>query len=85
VYHSVDYGGHQARTLFDGVFQLPPGHYLIATEKHLQVSPYWDFNYPPMMLLRLRVPMLTGRPNFVILLTKQFAFVCVPMCRWAAI
>jgi asparagine synthase (glutamine-hydrolysing) len=47
VYHSVDFGGHQVRTLFDGVFQVPPGHYLLATEKHLQLIQYWDFNYPP--------------------------------------
>ena len=36
-------GGHQVRTLFDGIFQVPPGHYLIATEKHLQINQYWDF------------------------------------------
>jgi asparagine synthase (glutamine-hydrolysing) len=46
VSHSVEYGGHQARTLFDGVFQVPPGHYLVATENHIQVHQYWDFNYP---------------------------------------
>jgi asparagine synthase (glutamine-hydrolysing) len=46
VYHSVEFGGHQARTLFDGVFQVPPGHYLIATDKHIQLHQYWDFNYP---------------------------------------
>ena len=45
-YHSIAFGGHQTRTLFDGVFQVPPGHYLIATEKHLQVTQYWDFNFP---------------------------------------
>src|SRR5689334_23863868 len=27
---SVEFGGHQVRTLFDGVFQVPPGHYLLA-------------------------------------------------------
>jgi len=43
---SVEFGGHQVRTLFDGVFQVPPGHYLLATDKHLQLVPYWDFNYP---------------------------------------
>ena len=26
--------------------QVPPGNYLIATEKHVQLRPYWDFNYP---------------------------------------
>ena len=34
------------RTLYDGVFQVPPGHYLIATDKHIQLRQYWDFNYP---------------------------------------
>src|SRR5262245_39472326 len=46
VAQAVELGGHQVRTLFDGVFQVPPGHYLLATEKHLQLVPYWDFNYP---------------------------------------
>src|SRR5215469_3387883 len=46
VYHCVEYGGHPERTLFDGVFQVPPGHYLIATDKHIQLHKYWDFNYP---------------------------------------
>jgi asparagine synthase (glutamine-hydrolysing) len=47
VYHAVEMGGHQMRTLFDGVFQVPPGHYLIATDRHIQLHQYWDFNYPP--------------------------------------
>ena len=34
------------RTLYDGIFQIPPGHFLIATEKHVQLNQYWDFNYP---------------------------------------
>jgi asparagine synthase (glutamine-hydrolysing) len=46
VYHSVEFGGHQMRTLYDGVFQVPPGHYLIATDKHIQLHQYWDFDYP---------------------------------------
>jgi asparagine synthase (glutamine-hydrolysing) len=46
VFHSVESGGHQMRTLFDGVFQVPPGHYLLATDGHIQVNQYWDFNYP---------------------------------------
>ena len=46
VYHAVEMGGHQTRTLFDGVFQVPPGHYLIATDRHVQLHQYWDFNYP---------------------------------------
>jgi asparagine synthase (glutamine-hydrolysing) len=46
VAQSLECGGHQVRTLFDGVFQVPPGHYLIATDKHFQLVSYWDFNYP---------------------------------------
>ena len=42
----VEQGGYQARTLFDGVFQVPPGHYLIATDSHIQINKYWDFDYP---------------------------------------
>jgi asparagine synthase (glutamine-hydrolysing) len=46
VYHSVEFGGHPMRTLFDGILLVPPGHYLIATEKHVQLHQYWDFDYP---------------------------------------
>jgi asparagine synthase (glutamine-hydrolysing) len=46
IYHCIEYGNHQTRTLYDGVFQVPPGHYLIATDKHIQLNQYWDFNYP---------------------------------------
>ena len=46
VAQSVEFGGHQLRTLFDGVFQGPPGHYLLATDRHFQLVSYWDFNYP---------------------------------------
>ncbi len=36
----------QDRTLFRGVYQVPPGHYLLATRERVQLVPYWDFNYP---------------------------------------
>jgi asparagine synthase (glutamine-hydrolysing) len=45
-YQTIELGGYQARTLFDGIFQVPPGHYLIATDAHIQVNRYWDFDYP---------------------------------------
>ena len=34
------------RTLFQGVYQVPPGHYLLATRQRTQVVPYWDLSYP---------------------------------------
>ena len=46
VSQSVEYGGHQVRTLYEGVFQVPPGHYLLATDRHIQLVQYWDFDYP---------------------------------------
>ena len=35
------------RTLFEGVHQVPPGHYLIATRNSLRVQRYWEFDYTP--------------------------------------
>jgi len=54
VYQSVEFGGHQMRTLFDGILQIPPGYYLLATDKHVQLNQYWDFNYPPAVATRPR-------------------------------
>ena len=34
------------RTLFEGVFQVPPGHYVLATPGSFRVLRYWDFDYP---------------------------------------
>ncbi|MBX7166019.1 MAG: asparagine synthase (glutamine-hydrolyzing) [Pirellulales bacterium] len=36
----------QDRSLFAGVYQVPPGHYLLATPERVQVVCYWDFDYP---------------------------------------
>ena len=46
VSRAVDLSGSPHRTLFHGVRQVPPGHYLLATDGHLQLGCYWDFNYP---------------------------------------
>ena len=35
------------RTLFDSVYQVPPGHYLTATRSGMRILRYWEFNYPP--------------------------------------
>src|SRR5436309_10320570 len=37
----------QDRSLFEGVRQVPPGHYLLVSSGNLQVVRYWDFDYPP--------------------------------------
>ncbi len=36
----------QDRTLFAGVRQVPPGHYLVARGGNVEVRRYWDFDYP---------------------------------------
>lgn len=36
----------QDRSLFEGVYQVPPGHYLLATPERVQLVRYWDFDYP---------------------------------------
>ncbi len=36
----------QDRTLFEGVQQVPPGHYLIASAGEVRLVRYWDFDYP---------------------------------------
>lgn len=46
VYHSVDVSGSPHRTIFEGVKQVPPGHYLVANEQHIHLGQYWDFSYP---------------------------------------
>jgi asparagine synthase (glutamine-hydrolysing) len=46
VFHSMVSGGYQMRTLYDGVMQVPPGYYMLVTDKHVQLNQYWDFNYP---------------------------------------
>lgn len=34
------------RTLFKNVYQVPPGHFLIASHSGIRLHSYWDFNYP---------------------------------------
>lgn len=46
VFHSVTMTGYQSRTLYEGVSQVPPGHFMLATDHHVQVIQYWDFDYP---------------------------------------
>ena len=46
-------GGHPTQTLFEGVFQVPPGHYLLATRRrHAR---------PPLLGLRLSARRRTSR------------------------
>ncbi|NEU75586.1 asparagine synthase (glutamine-hydrolyzing) [Hassallia byssoidea VB512170] len=37
---------NQDRTLFAGIYQVPPGHYLLATRHGIELVRYWDLDYP---------------------------------------
>ena len=37
--------GHPAQTLYDGVFQVLPGHYVLASRSGTHHHRYWDFDY----------------------------------------
>jgi asparagine synthase (glutamine-hydrolysing) len=36
----------QDASLFDGIRQVPPGHYMLATTTGVRIVRYWDFDYP---------------------------------------
>ncbi len=35
-----------SRTMFGNVFQVPPGHFLVASCSGIHLQRYWDFDYP---------------------------------------
>lgn len=46
VYRALFLALGQDRSLFDGVRQIPPGHYLKASSTGVRLSRYWDSEYP---------------------------------------
>lgn len=40
------------RTFYKNIYQLPPGHYLMATNGKIVIHKYWDLNYPTAETLR---------------------------------
>ena len=34
------------RTMFANIYQVPPGHFLIASGSRIKLQRYWDFDYP---------------------------------------
>lgn len=37
---------YRDRSLFKGIHQVPPGHYLLATSGGIRIQKYWDYDYP---------------------------------------
>ncbi|HEY2402653.1 MAG TPA: asparagine synthase (glutamine-hydrolyzing) [Steroidobacteraceae bacterium] len=52
--HSTASGHSEVRTMFDGIVQIPPGHYMLASAGHRRIVRYWDFNYPTITQTRQR-------------------------------
>lgn len=46
-YHHATGPALPDRTLFEGVFQVPPGHCVLVTPHSFRLQRYWDFDYPP--------------------------------------
>ena len=34
------------RSLFDGICQVPAGHYLLASRNHVKIARYWELDFP---------------------------------------
>jgi asparagine synthase (glutamine-hydrolysing) len=45
LFQAAGSGGDPARTLYQGIHQIPPGHYMLAKAGQVRIIPYWDFNY----------------------------------------
>ena len=46
LFNATVLGGQPTETLYAGVSQLPPGHYMLAGPNGMQIHRYWDFDYP---------------------------------------
>jgi asparagine synthase (glutamine-hydrolysing) len=46
LFNATVMGYQPTETLYEGISQLPPGHYLLAGPNGLQIHRYWDFDYP---------------------------------------
>ena len=80
--YDVHYGLMTApsRTTFDGIFQVPPGCYLLTDGANVQVHQYWDFNYPTAEVTRQ--PRIRRKPwsAFARRCTRRCGSGCVPTC-----
>lgn len=43
------------QTPYKGIYQIPPGHYLLAMNHNIQVFKYWDIDYPESELIQPRL------------------------------
>lgn len=46
IYNCCGVESYEKATLYEGIFQIPPGHYMTASGNQVQLFKYWDFDYP---------------------------------------
>ena len=42
-------------TLFSNIYQVPPGHFMMASESGIQLHRYWDFDYPQIETKKIQI------------------------------
>ncbi len=52
------------RTVFRDIWQVPPGHYLLARQGELTLSPYWQLMFPAESEYPSGVGLLSKNPNY---------------------
>ena len=85
VSHSIEYGGHQTRTLYDGVCQVPPGHYLIATDRHIQLHQVPGTSTIPRQRMSVSALRRSTSRSFATRSRRRSVCGCARTCRSAAI
>ncbi len=60
----------QERTLFRGIYQVPPGHVLCADRRSQLIRAYWDLNYPRHHELPTQLDEQTHLPALRVALTE---------------
>jgi asparagine synthase (glutamine-hydrolysing) len=60
------------RTAFRSIFEVPPGHYLYASNGTIEVSQYWQLKFPSMDEVPVDTGLLAGADNRSTDLTAQY-------------
>ena len=76
---------HQDLTLFEGIHQVPPGHFLLATGGHVRLIRYWDFHYPGQAMTGRLAPTLSTPSDSTTSWTRRSDCASGPTYRSAAI
>ena len=85
VSQSFELGGPQTSTLYDGVRQVPPGHYLIATDRDFQLHQVPGTSTIARQRMSVSALRRSTSRSFAVRSRKRSVCGCAPTCRSAAI